>query len=119
MLAIVQLALGLGLFRWAATCADLYGGGLDANGCHYDVKAVVIAATEGHSLDNLDTTQQMAIRHWFDVSHGEGAFHRLRSMLDDTRFTFQQIGSRFGLTRQRIAQLAKELGINARQRQRG
>ena len=39
-------------------------------------------------------------------------------MLDDPRFAFQHIGSKFGLTRQRISQLAKELGINARQRQR-
>ncbi len=60
----------------------------------------------------------MAIRHWFDRTHGKGAFRRLRSMLDDPGFVYQQIGSRFGLTRQRIAQLAKELGINARQRQR-
>src|SRR6266576_1273006 len=60
----------------------------------------------------------MANRHWFDLSHGEGAFRRLRSILDDPGFVYQQIGSRFGLTRQRIAQLAKELGINARQRQR-
>ena len=60
----------------------------------------------------------MAIRHWFDRTHGKGAFRRLRSMLDDPGFVYQQIGSRFGLTRQCIAQLAKELGINARQRQR-
>jgi hypothetical protein len=39
-------------------------------------------------------------------------------MLDDPRFSFQQIGQKFGLTKQRIAQLAKELGINSRQRQR-
>jgi hypothetical protein len=39
-------------------------------------------------------------------------------MLDDPRLVCQQIGSTFGLTRQRIAQLAKELGINARQGQR-
>src|SRR4051812_29055520 len=60
----------------------------------------------------------MANRLWFDVRHGKGAFHRLRSMLDDPGFAYQHIGSRFGLTRQRIAQVAKELGINARQRQR-
>ena len=39
-------------------------------------------------------------------------------MLDDTGLVYQQIGSEFGLTRQRISQLAKELGVNARQRQR-
>src|SRR5437879_1844027 len=60
----------------------------------------------------------MAVRHWFDRTHGKGAFHRLRSMLDNPRFVYQQIGSSFGLTRQRISQLARELGINARQRQR-
>src|SRR5437762_3555538 len=60
----------------------------------------------------------MATRHSFDRFHGKGAFHRLRLMLDDAGFAYQQIGSKFGLTRQRIAQLAKGLGINARQRQR-
>jgi len=45
-------------------------------------------------------------KQWFDLSHGEGAFHQLRSMLDDTDFAYEHIGSRFGLTRQRIAQLA-------------
>lgn len=39
-------------------------------------------------------------------------------MFDDPQFSFQQIGQKFGLTKQRIAQLAKELGINAKQRQR-
>jgi hypothetical protein len=56
-------------------------------------------------------------KHWFDLSHGKGAFQRLRSMLDDPSLAYQHIGSKFGLTRQRIAQLAKELGVNARQRQ--
>ena len=39
-------------------------------------------------------------------------------MLDDPSFAYQHIGSKFGLTRQRISQLAKELGVNAKQRQR-
>ena len=45
-------------------------------------------------------------------------FDRIRSMLDDPRFSFQQIGQKFGLTKQRIAQLAKDFGIDGRQRQR-
>lgn len=60
----------------------------------------------------------MAIQHWFDDIHGNGAFDRLRSMLDDPRLAYEHIGRKFGLTRQRIAQIAKELGINARKRQR-
>jgi hypothetical protein len=39
-------------------------------------------------------------------------------MLDDSRLTYQQIGSKFGLTRQFIAQVAKSLGMNGRHRQR-
>jgi hypothetical protein len=60
----------------------------------------------------------MANNHSFDRVHGKGAFDQLRSMLDDPGFTYRQIGRKFGLTRQRIAQLAKELGVNAKQRQR-
>jgi hypothetical protein len=54
----------------------------------------------------------------FDRFHGKGAFDRLRSMLDDPACAYQEIGNKFGLTRQYIAQLANELGINGRQRQR-
>ena len=39
-------------------------------------------------------------------------------MLDDPQFAYQQIANKFGLTRQYIAQLAHELGINGRRRQR-
>jgi hypothetical protein len=39
-------------------------------------------------------------------------------MLDDPRFAYQEIANRFGVTRQYIAQLANELGINGRRRQR-
>jgi hypothetical protein len=35
-------------------------------------------------------------------------------MLDDSRFAYQHIRSKFGVTRQYIAQLANELGINGR-----
>jgi predicted transcriptional regulator len=38
-------------------------------------------------------------------------------MLNDPRFAYEQIGRKFGLTKQRIAKLAEELGINGRQRQ--
>jgi len=54
----------------------------------------------------------------FDHFHGKGAFVRLRSMLNDPRFAYQHIANKFGFTRQYIAQLANELSINGRQRQR-
>jgi hypothetical protein len=54
-------------------------------------------------------------KYWVE---GRAAFIRLRSMLDDPRFTYQHIANKFGLTRQCIAQLANELGINGRQRER-
>ncbi len=54
----------------------------------------------------------------FDHFHGKGAFVRLRSMLNDSRFAYQHIANKFGFTRQYIAQLANELSINGRQRQR-
>src|SRR6266536_2651569 len=54
----------------------------------------------------------------FDHFHGKGAFVRLRSMLNDPRFAYQHIANKFGVTRQYIAQLANELGINGRQQQR-
>jgi hypothetical protein len=54
----------------------------------------------------------------FDRRHGKGAFLRLRSMLDDPQFAYQHIANKFGLTRQYIAQLANELGIDGRQRER-
>jgi hypothetical protein len=54
----------------------------------------------------------------FDRRYGKGALARLRSMLDDPRLPYQHIGNKFGLTRQYIAQVASELGINGRQRER-
>jgi hypothetical protein len=39
-------------------------------------------------------------------------------MLADPAFAYQQIGGKFGLTRQRIARIATELGIDGWQRQR-
>jgi hypothetical protein len=54
----------------------------------------------------------------FDHRYGKGALSRLCSMLDNPRFTYQHIGDKFGVTRQYIAQIANELGINGRRRQR-
>jgi hypothetical protein len=54
----------------------------------------------------------------FDRVHGKGAFARLRSMLADPTITYERIANKIGLTRQRIGQLANELGINGRQRER-
>jgi len=59
----------------------------------------------------------MANNHSFDRIHGRGALRRLRSMLKDSRLTYHRIGSEFGLTRQRIAQLAAQLDVNAKRRQ--
>ncbi len=56
--------------------------------------------------------------HRFDRIHGKGAFARLRSMLDDPAFAYQEIGDKFGLTRQYIAQLAKGLGVDSKRRRR-
>src|SRR5438067_1262237 len=58
------------------------------------------------------------LQHRFDRFHGKGAFVRLRSMLADPLVAYEDIGSEFGVTRQYIAQLANELGIDGRQRQR-
>src|SRR6266545_944842 len=58
------------------------------------------------------------LQHRFDHLHGIGAFARLRAMLNDPRFSYQHIAKTFGLTRQRIAQLANELSINGSRRYR-
>jgi hypothetical protein len=50
----------------------------------------------------------------FDRRYGKGALSRLCSMLDNPRFAYRHIANKFGLTRQYIAQLANELGINGR-----
>jgi len=62
--------------------------------------------------------RSMTIPTRFDRTHGKGASARLRSMLGDPGFAYQLIANKFGLTRQYIAQLANELGINGRQRER-
>jgi len=50
--------------------------------------------------------------HSFDSSHGKGAFARLRRMLQESTLTYAQIGYEFGITRQRVSQLAQHFGIN-------
>jgi hypothetical protein len=60
----------------------------------------------------------MIIKRRFDRFHGKGAFARLRSMLDDPSLAYQHIGDKFGLTRQYISKLAKELGIDGIRRRR-
>jgi hypothetical protein len=52
----------------------------------------------------------------FDRRHGKRAFLRLCAMLADPSFAYQQIGDEFGLSRQRIFALAKELGVNGQER---
>ena len=54
----------------------------------------------------------------FDRLHGNGAFARLRSMLDDPALTYETIGQKLGFSKQRISQLAKELGVNVYKRRR-
>jgi hypothetical protein len=41
---------------------------------------------------------------------------RLRSMLDDSTLTYERIAKKLGITKQRVARLAKEFGINGRKR---
>jgi hypothetical protein len=54
----------------------------------------------------------------FDRRYGKGALARLRSLLDDPKITYGDIAKQLGVTKQRIGQLAKEFGVNGRQRER-
>jgi len=54
----------------------------------------------------------------FDRIHGKEAFLRLCSMLDEPMLPYQRIAKKLGLTKQRIGQLAKDISVNGRQRQR-
>ena len=60
----------------------------------------------------------VSLKRSFDLIHGKGSFSRLRSMLNDPELSYEEVGHEFGLTRQRIAQLAAELKVDARSRQR-
>jgi hypothetical protein len=52
------------------------------------------------------------------LSTAKGASPRLRSMLDDAAFSYASIARRFGVTRQYVSLIAKEMGIDGRHRQR-
>jgi len=56
-------------------------------------------------------------QHRFDRRHGKGAFARLCSMLADPTVTYERIAKNLGLTKQRIGQLAKDFGVDGRQRE--
>lgn len=60
----------------------------------------------------------MTDEHIFDSLHGKGTYSRLRRLFQEETLSYAQIGYEFGLTRQRISQLAQNLGINGRRRQR-
>jgi hypothetical protein len=52
----------------------------------------------------------------FDRRHGKGAFLRLCAMLADPAFAYQQIGDKFGMTRQSVFAIATELGVDGQKR---
>jgi len=52
----------------------------------------------------------------FDRLHGRNAFLRLRSLLSDPDKSYTEIGKTFGLTRQRISQVARQLGTDSQER---
>jgi biotin operon repressor len=54
----------------------------------------------------------------FEKLHGQGSSEQLLSLLRDSYETYQAIGQRFGVSRQRIYQLAHKLKIDGRQRER-
>lgn len=60
----------------------------------------------------------MTDEHTFDSTYGNGAFARLHRMLQESTLSYAQIGQEFGLTRQRVSQLAQLFGINGRRRDR-
>jgi len=59
----------------------------------------------------------MALNTVLTALHGIGAFARLRSMLADPAFAYERIAKNLGLTKQRIGQLAKDFGVDGRQRE--
>lgn len=50
----------------------------------------------------------------FECRYGKGAFDRLRSMLNDSTVAYERIAKTLGLTKQRIGQLANDLGVDGR-----
>ncbi len=59
----------------------------------------------------------MVNKRLFDRRYGKGAFALLRSMLADPTVTYERIAENLGLTKQRIGQLAKDFGVDGRQRE--
>ena len=59
----------------------------------------------------------MVNKRLFDRRYGKGAFGRLRSMLADPTITYERVAKNLGLTKQRIGQLAKDFGVDGRQRE--
>jgi len=55
---------------------------------------------------------------YFDRTHGPGSLSRLQSLLSDSHYTYEAIGRRFGVSKQRIGQLAQKFAIDGRQRER-
>jgi hypothetical protein len=60
----------------------------------------------------------MPSKRLFDRRYGKGALARLQSMLHDPALAYECIASKFGLTRQYIAQIANELDIDGQRRRR-
>jgi hypothetical protein len=54
----------------------------------------------------------------FDRTHGDGLLSRLRSLLSDSHNTYKVIRRRFGISRQRVGQLARKMAIDGRKRER-
>src|SRR5687767_4466468 len=47
----------------------------------------------------------------FDQQHGKNSFSCLRTLLKNSELSYRDIGKKLGLTKQRIAQLAKQMGL--------
>ncbi len=52
----------------------------------------------------------------FDQQHGKNSFSRLRTPLKNPELSYRDIGTKLGLTKQQIAQLAKQMGLEAAKR---
>ena len=52
----------------------------------------------------------------FDRIHGRNAFSGLRTLLKNPELSYRDIGKKLGLTKQRISQLAQQMGIDAAER---
>jgi len=83
-----------------------------------------ISAISHPNLIDVDIAARRKMPHtepeltYFDHVHGEGSLSRLQSLLSDHRMTYEAIGLRFGVSKQRIGQLALIMGIDGRQRER-